>query len=186
MTFESVEEKLPGHFINRYDLTYRTVDGIEKVYEMISRDPDIDSFEKLQNHAVDAVVMIMTDESGERILINREFRMSVGLWVYNFPAGIIDPGETPEQAAERELREETGLKLVRIDDVLKPSFSAVGFSNEKNIVITGCASGTFAPSSSTLEEIHAGWFTKDEVRKLLREEYFAGRTQSYCYAWSRI
>ena len=31
----------------------------------------------------------MHDESGEKILINREFRMATGRWVYNFPAGSI-------------------------------------------------------------------------------------------------
>ena len=32
--------------------------------------------------------------------------MAVGGWVYNFPAGLIDPGETPEVSAARELKEE--------------------------------------------------------------------------------
>ena len=38
MTFEGIEKKQEGKFITRYDITYRTVDGQEKVYEMISRD----------------------------------------------------------------------------------------------------------------------------------------------------
>ena len=83
------------------------------------------------------------------------------------------------------MKEETGLDLVEIKDVMHESFSAVGFSNEKNICVVGVAAGEFAPSSSTMEEIEANWFTKEEVRELLQKEYFAARTQAYCYLWSR-
>ena len=74
------------------------------------------SLEDLQNPHPNAVVMILTDERGERILVNQEYRMAMARWIYNFPAGLIDPGETPEESAKRELWEETGLTLVRIDD----------------------------------------------------------------------
>ena len=99
--------------------------------------------------------------------------------------GLIDPGETPEVSAARELWEETGLQLVEILDIIPDSYSAVGFSNEKNQCVVGIADGTFAPSSSTLEEIEAGWYSREEVRTLLRSELFAARTQAYCYLWSR-
>ena len=42
------------------------------------------------------MVIIATDEADEMILIDKEFRLAPGEWVYNFPAGLIDPGETPE------------------------------------------------------------------------------------------
>ena len=105
--------------------------------------------------------------------------------MYNFPAGLIDPGETPEEAAARELREETGLRLDQIDHRLGISYAAVGFCNEKNITIVGRASGSFRKSTSEEEEIEPGWYTKAEVRELLRAEPFAARTQAFCYAWSR-
>ena len=94
-------------------------------------------------------------------------------------------GRTVMESAARELREETGLTLVQVNDILGESFSAIGFSNEKNVCVVGVAEGEFAPSTSTVEEIEAQWYTKSEVRKLLKEEYFAARTQSYCYLWSK-
>ncbi len=127
--------------------------------------------------------MILTDESGEHILVNREYRMAMAQWIYNFPAGLIDPGETSEESARRELREETGLQLVRIDDVLDNSYSAVGFSNERNVCVFGVAAGEFRKSTSDVEEITPGWYTKEEMRVLLRTQPFAARTQAYCYAW---
>ena len=185
MFFEYLEKKEQGKFITRYDLHYKTEDNQEKVYEIISRSPELKSFDDIHNKKVDAVVLIMHDETGEKILVNREFRMAPGAWVYNFPAGLIDPGETPEQAARRELKEETGLDVVAIDDWIGESYSAVGFSNEKNVCCVGRAKGEFERSSSTLEEIEPGWYTKAEIRELLKKEPFAARTQAYCCMWSR-
>ena len=106
-------------------------------------------------------------------------------WVYNFPAGLIDPGEEPQQSACRELLEETGLELYRVDDMIGTSYSAVGFSNETNVCIVGKARGEFKESTSTFEEITPGWYTKAEVRELLKKYKFAARTQAFCYVWSR-
>lgn len=185
MRFRKIEKKLAGKFIHRYDITYETESGQEKVYEMISRDGQIDSLERLQKKEPDAVVLIIHDESGEKLLLNKEFRLALGDWVYNFPAGLIEPGETMEQSAKRELKEETGLDLVSIDDVIGLSYSAIGFSNESNVCLLGRASGQFAKSSSDVEEIEAAWFTREQIRTLLKEGVFAARTQAYCYMWSR-
>lgn len=185
MQFVAIEKKEQGKYITRYDLTYETEDYKKKKYEMISRDANIETFEQLHNRSADAVVLIMHDEKKEKILLNKEFRLAVGEWVYNFPAGLIDPGETPEIAAKRELWEETGLSLDEIEDVIGESYSAVGFSNEKNVCIVGKASGEFKKSTSIVEEIEAGWFTKSQVQELLKTERFAARTQAYCYLWSK-
>ncbi len=184
MKFIGIRKILEGKFITRYDVDYVTAEGHGKTYEMISRNPDIRTLEDLQNRKADSVILILTDESGERILINREYRMATARWVCNFPAGLIDPGETPEESAKRELREETGLTLVRISDILDNSYGAVGFSNERNVCVFGVAAGEFRKSDSDLEEIVPGWYTKEEMRELLRTEPFAARTQAYCYAWA--
>ncbi len=185
MEWRGIQKKEEGSFITRYDVTYETVDHQNKVYEMISRNHNIQSQEELRGNRPDAVVIIATDEQDEHILINREFRLAAGCFVYNFPAGLIDPGETPEESARRELQEETGLELYEITDQMGLSYSAVGFSNEMNVVVLGRARGTFKPSTSAVEEIEAAWYTRAEVRKLLQTERFAARSQAYCYLWSR-
>ena len=186
MEFKSIEKRESGSLMTRYDITYETVEHKEKIYEMISRNPELRTREELADHPADSVVLIMHDEGGEKLLLNREYRMACGDFVINFPAGLIDPGENYEQSARRELKEETGLDIVEIKEVLNESFSAIGFSNEKNICVVGTAAGTFTPSTSTAEEIEAKWYTKKEVRELLQKEYFAARTQAYCYLWSKL
>lgn len=184
MKFEKIDKKEEGKFITRYDITYKTVDDTTKIYEMISRNRNVQTREELRGNKPDAVVLMVTDESGEKIVLNKEFRMEAGTWVYNFPAGLIDPGEVPEQSAKRELWEETGLELYEINDELGLSYSAVGFSNEMNVCVIGKARGEFRQSTSNVEEIEAGWYTKEEVRNLLKTERFAARTQAYCYLWA--
>ena len=185
MRFKSLKKVHQGKFISRYDLQYETESGRQKTYEMISRNPAITSFEELHDSKTDAVVMIIHDAEREHILLSREFRMAPGEWVYNFPAGLIDPGENAGVAASRELREETGLTLTHVDEVWKESYSAVGFANEKNVVIVGTASGEISPSDSDMEEIEADWYSKAEIRALLNVARFAARTQAYCKLWSR-
>lgn len=184
MKFIDIKKKEQGNFIARYDVLYETEDGQPKCYEMISRNKNIRTFEELHGREPDAVVLIMHSVDKKRILINKEFRMATGMWVYNFPAGLIDPGEDAETAAARELREETGLRLISIDDKIGLSYSAVGFSNEMNVCIVGTCEGEIQMSDSSFEEIEAGWYTKEEVKELLKTEKFAARTQAYCYMWA--
>ena len=184
MKYQGIRKIHEGKFITRYDVDYLTAEGRPKTYEMISRNRNIRTCEELQNLKPDSVIMILTDPSGERILVSREYRMAMAQWIYNFPAGLIDPGETPQESARRELWEETGLQLTRIDDVLDNSYSAIGFSNERNVCVFGIAEGEFRKSTSDAEEIIPGWYTKDEMKDLLRTSAFAARTQAYCYAWA--
>ncbi len=185
MQFVGIKKGEEGRFITRYDIQYKTEDGQDKNYEIISRKKDINSFEELHGSDPDAVVLILTSPDGDRILLNKEFRMAAGMWVYNFPAGLIDPGEDAETAAARELREETGLELISIDDIIGLSYSAVGFSNEMNVCVVGKCDGEIRRSDSSFEEIEASWYTREEVRELLKTERFAARTQAFCYMWSR-
>jgi ADP-ribose pyrophosphatase len=55
----------------------------------------------------DFVVIVAVTEQGQ-ILLVRQFRVAAAAVTLELPAGHVDPGETPEQAARRELLEETG------------------------------------------------------------------------------
>lgn len=167
MEYKGIRKVNEGKFITRYDLEYETKDHKKKVYEIISRDKNIDSIDTLRNNHTDGVVIIMTDEDDEKILLNKEYRMSVGGFVYNFPAGLIDDGETPEQAARRELKEETGLNIIQIEDQLFDSYSAIGFSNETNAVIIGKAEGTLLRVHQPLKRYMPGWIYKGRSKRII-------------------
>ena len=184
MKLKSVEKVAGWEYLSRYDVKYETPSGGEKIYEMFSRDPGIDSPEKLLHPRTDAVMIIMTDKTCEHLLLIREFRLELGREIYGLPAGLIDPGETPEQTAKRELKEETGLDLVEIRHVLPPAYSAVGLSNEQCICVFGVAEGEIAPNKETGEEITARWYSRDELREMLKRETFGSWAQAYSYMWT--
>jgi ADP-ribose pyrophosphatase len=52
-----------------------------------------------------AVVLLPVPEAGHIVLV-RQFRYAVNAWLWELPAGSVDEGETPEQAASRECHEE--------------------------------------------------------------------------------
>ncbi|MBR1797214.1 MAG: NUDIX hydrolase [Clostridiales bacterium] len=185
MEFKGIEKLYESRFITRYNVKYETLEGKIKDYEIVSRSSELKTFEDLKDSPAQAVVLIMHDKDDSKILINKEFRMAVGDYAYNFPAGLIDPGEDYKTAAVRELWEETGLKLTEVKDVWPISYSAVGIMNERAIVVIGVAEGEFAPSTSAEEEIEAAWYTKEQMRELLKtDEHFAARTQAYCWCWA--
>ncbi len=184
MKFRGIRKIDCGEYLNRYDVSYETPDGGEKIYEMFSRDGGIDSEEKLKNPRTDAVIIIVTDKAREHLLLIREFRLELDREILGMPAGLIDIGESPEETARRELREETGLELTEIRHVMPASYCAVGLSNEQCICVFGVAEGTISPSKTTGEEISARWYNRDELHELVQKETFGSWAQAYAYMWT--
>lgn len=77
----------------------------------------------------DAVVILPITENNEVIMI-QETRTPIEKIIYELPAGMIEKGESPEQAALRELEEETGYKAKNLE-FLNEYYPSVGYSNEK-------------------------------------------------------
>ena len=64
------------------------------------------------------------------MVITREYRVPLDDYEYGFPAGLVDSGESVEQAARRELQEETGLTVNRFIKVSPPIYSSAGMTDE--------------------------------------------------------
>lgn len=64
-----------------------------------------------------------------RVALVRQLRPAVGEWLWEVPAGTLSPGESPEQAAARELEEETGWRPARVQEVAR-FYLAPGYSSE--------------------------------------------------------
>ncbi len=78
-----------------------------------------------------AVMIIPITESGE-VVLERQFRYPLGCEMIEFPAGKIDPGESPLATGRRELLEETGYTAAQWEYVTTIHL-AIGYSNERII-----------------------------------------------------
>ena len=73
-----------------------------------------------------AVVPFLSDD---RVLLIRQYRHAVGGAILEVPAGKLDPGDTPESCAARELEEEAGRRAGRLEK-LGQVFTSPGFTDE--------------------------------------------------------
>jgi ADP-ribose pyrophosphatase len=83
---------------------------------------------EIVEHPGAAAVVPFVD--AERILLLRQYRFAAGGTIWEVPAGKLDPGESPETCAARELEEETGYRagrIVRTGEIL----TTPGFSDER-------------------------------------------------------
>ncbi len=74
-------------------------------------------------------VAILPFTSADRVLMIRQFRMPVGVWIWEVPAGTLEKRETPLQCAKRELIEEVGY-AARKWKKLGTIFTTPGFCTE--------------------------------------------------------
>lgn len=78
-----------------------------------------------------SVVILPVDESGDepRILLERQYRYAAQEYLWELPAGRIDPGESALAGAKRELIEETGYRAKRWKKALT-FYASPGFLDE--------------------------------------------------------
>ncbi|MCX6896577.1 MAG: NUDIX hydrolase [Verrucomicrobia bacterium] len=93
----------------------------------------------------DFVVIIAVDAHG-RLLLVRQFRPVVGRFTLELPAGHVEPGETPEAAARKELCEETGYEAGPLELLAQLSPSSARFTNQMWIYFAANARPAVAPA----------------------------------------
>jgi ADP-ribose pyrophosphatase len=116
-----------------------------------------------------AVIIATTQQSGSLVLIE-QFRIPFETEVLEFPAGLIDPGETPEQAACRELAEETGYtgKVVHVGPGVS---STAGLSTEivHMVYMLVAEEPAVVPQHDGSERIRVFTLPPEEIGRFLSE-----------------
>jgi ADP-ribose pyrophosphatase len=135
-------------------------------------------------HHRGSAVILPLDVRG-RILLVRQYRLAASREMWELPAGRIDEGETPLQAARRELIEETGLRAKKWKKLVE-FYPSPGFLSEKmNVYLaSGLRMGDSKPMDD--ERIECHWFTVAELDRLIRAgKILDGKTLIGYAAWRR-
>lgn len=126
-----------------------------------------ESVQEIVRHPKSAV-LIPVPEPGQVILI-RQYRYSLNTWMWELPAGSVDEGETPEQAARRECHEEIGMipaTIVRLAAV----YPTPGYCDEEMVFfrVSNLEDTHEQAEVDEDEDIEARVFELREAREMVR------------------
>jgi ADP-ribose pyrophosphatase len=147
---------------------------------------DPDGFEikrAIVHHRGSAVMMPVDDR--KRVLLVRQYRLPAQRFLWELPAGSVDPGEKPLQTAKRELKEETGYRAKNWKKLVT-FFPSPGFLTEKMTIYlaTGLTAGEAAPMDD--ERIETRWFTAKEIEDAIdAEEIVDAKSMLGYFFWKR-
>jgi ADP-ribose pyrophosphatase len=111
-------------------------------------------------------VVVLPHLPDGKVVLVRQFRYAARKALWELVAGSLKPGETPAQAARRELLEETGYRA-RSFKLLFSFYPSPGFLNERMHLVEARGLKHFAARPEADERIRVGKFTSDQLRQWL-------------------
>jgi ADP-ribose pyrophosphatase len=150
-----------GKFLRLDLIHWRDAKGIDRIWESAER-----------VGAVGTVLIIAWLRPSNRLLLIRQYRPPARSFVIEFPAGLIDAGESPEQAAQRELYEETGYHCCVLQTT-QAAFNSPGLSSESvhqifaEIDETDPANQSVTPHFDGGEQIETLLISRDDLAQFL-------------------
>lgn len=178
-TIKKIKQVSENPYVNLYDMDVENEKGHAGKYYVASRAKRVEELElstKVQEP--DGVIIYsLYGERRDRVVLIRQYRYTIDNYIYEFPAGLVEPGEDYHDSAVREMKEETGLDFhpVSAADLYgKPYYTTIGMTDECCGTVYGYADGEIsAEKQETSEEIEVVLADREEVRRILREERVA-------------
>ena len=177
--YTGIEKQTDNPFLNLYHIDALARDGSPFHYYFASRNDETQIKHRTHSRRSEGMAVYAVTEDGERIVLERQYRYPINDVLYELPAGLIEPGETPEEAACREMLEETGWKL----DVYRggePAFRngfflAQALTDESGNMIYGTVSEQREQQLENTEDIQVVLADRAEALRILRTERLSMR-----------
>lgn len=176
---KNITKATDNPFVNLYNLDVTDRKGKNFKYYVASRSKEIGTLElSTKRQKADGVIIYsLYGEKHDRVVLIRQYRYSIDNYIYELPAGLVEPGEDFHETAVRELREETGLTLHPVhagESFEKPFYTTIGMTDECCGTVYGYADGEISRDMlEDSEEIEVVLADREEVKRILREERVA-------------
>ena len=172
----NAKELVGTKYLSLYQLDVVNKAGQDKVWMVASRksmNEINDIYMNNKEQDIDAVVIVpIHKETGKLVLVN-QFRVPINGYILELPAGLIDNKEDFEVAVKRELKEETGLDLVKIDKNFTRNkiYMSPGMTDESIALVYCLCSGELSTEHLEIdEEIEPIMVSKEEAKEILKSE----------------
>ncbi len=156
-------------WLNMFDVKYVAKSGENRSWQLVTRQKQPKCVTGNYQQP-DAVVIVPFHTIEKKMVILREYRVPLADYEYGFPAGLVDRGETVEQASRRELMEETGLTVSRFIQISPPIYSSAGVTDESvAMVYVECEGAPSTAANTASELIEILLVTPAEAQELLKD-----------------
>ncbi|KEA51687.1 MULTISPECIES: ADP compounds hydrolase NudE [Mangrovibacter] len=112
-------------------------------------------YERMRPSEREAVMIVPV--LGDKLVLIREYAVGTESYELGFPKGLIDPGELPFDAANRELQEEVGFGAKKLSFLKKVTMAPSYFSSKMNIIVA--------------EDLYESSLEGDEPEPLVQEHW---------------
>jgi ADP-ribose pyrophosphatase len=156
MKIKNIKKITDLRHLNLFSVSYEDRENSNKQWVFASRS-EVSNPIAQEHNLPDAVVIVPYHKFNKKLVLIKEFRVVLGGYQYGFPAGLLDKGESVEEAGKRELFEETGLAVTRVIKKSPSVFSSSGMTDESVCLLyvecDGDASNRFNEASEDIEVI---------------------------------
>ena len=175
---KGIKKLSDNKYLNLYEQDAVFRDGSSAPYYVASRRKSADQLKSVthDNHPDGVILYGVYGEKKDKVVLVRQYRYPVDGYVYEFPAGLVEPGEDMVDAGIREMYEETGLDFTPVDggSYCRPFFTTVGMTDESCGTVFGyCKGHPSVAHQEGSEDIQVVLADREECKRILKEEKVA-------------
>lgn len=176
-TLKTIEKQTDNKYLNMYKATYESKSQTYDYFFASRKDKDNLLAVTQQVSADDVRILPYLEKDGKTfVVLIKEFRHPLNRVIYSLPAGLVDKGESYEQAVARELKEETGYIVKSVSLVQGPAFTTAGMSDEVVVSYAAKVEENEGMSLEATEDIEVELVDLDDVLTVLSKQEFGSQS----------